>query len=48
MSGIGVGASGRSVAEFWMNWQAAYDLQSARKKHGKEYTKIKTVPQKAA
>ncbi|MBI5179739.1 MAG: HigA family addiction module antidote protein [Nitrospinae bacterium] len=34
--------------EFWMNWQAAYDLQSARKKHGKEYTKIKTVPQKAA
>ncbi len=29
--------------EFWMNWQATYDLQRARKEHAKDYRKIKTV-----
>lgn len=29
--------------EFWMNWQATYDLQRTSKAHAKEYRKIKTV-----
>ncbi len=29
--------------EFWMNWQATYDLQRARKEHAGDYRKIKTV-----
>jgi len=27
-------------AEYWMNWQAAFDLQQTEKKHSTEYKRI--------
>ncbi len=32
-----------TTAEFWMNWQATYDLQQADKKRHQEYEKITAV-----
>ena len=38
-----------TTAEYWMNWQSAYDLQKAEKKHRSEYRKIHSFePQTAA
>ena len=33
-----------TTAEYWMNWQSAFDLQRAEKEHGKEYRKITSLP----
>jgi len=29
-----------TTAEYWMNWQSAYDLQKVEQKHRSEYRKI--------
>jgi len=29
-----------ATAEYWMNWQSAFDLQKAEKEHRSEYRKI--------
>ena len=30
-----------TTAEYWMNWQSAYDLRRTEKQHAAEYRKIK-------
>ena len=38
-----------TTADYWMNWQSAYDLQRAEKKYHSEYRKIpRCSPEKAA